>query len=307
MSLATASTFRVNRREFLRSGAAGIVCGAGLLPSRAALGMALGLPLGLQLYSVREMLPTDFEGTLKRIAALGYEEVEAAGFFHHTAAEVKAAMTGAGLRCVSAHYPSDELHKRLDEIIAFHKELGARYIVCSSPGYKTAPAAGSPRPALALEDWRWNAGEFNKFGEKVKAAGMQFGYHNHFHEFMKVDGVVPYDELLRLTDPALVTFEMDCGWVKVGGGDPTVYLRDHADRISMLHVKDFKPLAAGAAVGTRPEPAELGQGTMDMRAVLRAATPGRIKHVFVEQEGFDMPPFESLKVDAEYMRGSKVG
>ncbi len=295
------------RREFFRTGSAGLCCAAGLLRTEALWALPLGLPLGLQLYSVREMLPKDYEGTLKQIAAAGYKEVEAAGWFGHSAAQVKAGMNAAGLRCVSAHYPYGTLAPKLEETIAFHKELGAPYIVCASPGRKTAPAAGERSSGeLTLEDWRWNAGEFNRIGQVVKAAGMQFGYHNHFHEFIKVDGVVPYDELLRLTDPALVTFEMDCGWVKVGGADPIAYLHDHADRISMLHVKDFKAVPAGSPAGTRPEPAELGRGTMDMGAVLRAATPGKIKHVFVEQEGFDMPPFESLKVDADYMRNLTV-
>ncbi len=296
---------RYTRREFLRTGSAGLCCAAGLLRTEALWALPLGLPLGLQLYSVREMLPKDYEGTLKQVAAAGYTEVEAAGFFNHTAAEVKAAMQAAGLRCVSGHYSYSAMAPRLDEIIAFHKEIGAGYIICASPGHKSAPAPGA-HPSLTLDDWRWNAGEFNRMGRQVKAAGLQFGYHNHTPEFAKVDGLVPYDELLRLTDPLLVTFEMDCGWVKVGGADPEEYLRKYADRISMLHVKDFKAVPAGSPGGTRPEPAELGRGTMDMGAVLRAATPGRIKHIFVEQEGFDMPPFESLKVDADYMRGLKA-
>ena len=296
---------QLTRREFLWTGSAGLCCAAGLLQTEALWALPLGLPLGLQLYSVREMLPKDYEGTLKQVAAAGYTEVEAAGFFNHSAADVKAAMEAAGLRCVSGHYAYAALAPRLDEIIAFHKEIGAGYIICASPGHKTAPAPGA-HAGLTLEDWRWNAGEFNRMGRQVKAAGLQFGYHNHTPEFAKADGVVPYDELLRLTDPSLVTFEMDCGWVKVGGADPVAYLRKYPDRISMLHVKEFKPLAADAAPGTRPEPTELGRGSTDFRALFAAVSKGKIKHCFVEQEGFDMPPFESLKVDADFMRGLTV-
>ena len=281
------------RREFLRKTAA--VAAATMVDARAMLGSPFGLPLGLQLYSVRELLPKDYEGTLKQVAAVGYREVEAAGFYKHTAEEVKKDMQAAGLRCVSGHYPSGELHARLDEIIAFHKVLGAEYIICSSPGHKDGAGAGE----LTMEDWRWNAGEFNTFGKKVRAAGLRFGYHNHVAEFHKQDGVVPYDELLKLTDPALVTMEMDCGWVTVGGGDPVAYLKQYSTRISMLHMKDFKPKEAGEE---HPKAAELGQGTIDYKMIFAAANRAQIKHCFVEQEAFNMAPMESLKVDAEYVK-----
>ncbi len=281
------------RREFL-VGSAATMAAATMLDARALWGSALGLPIGLQLYSVRELLPGDYAGTLKQLGALGYQEVEAAGFYKHPADEVKKDMQAAGLHCVSGHYPSSELHARLDEIIAFHKALGTEYIICSSPGHKDATAKG----ALTLEDWRWNAEDFNAMGKKVKAAGLRFGYHNHVAEFEKIDGTVPYDELLRLTDPALVTMEMDCGWVTVGGGDPLAYLKNHATRISMLHVKDFKPKTAGEE---HPKAAELGQGTIDYKPIF-AAAKGHIKHCFVEQEAFNMAPMESLKVDADYMK-----
>lgn len=282
------------RREFLAGSAAAAVAAA-MVTTRTMMASPFGLPLGLQLYSVRELLPTDYEGTLKQVAAIGYREVEAAGFYKQTADEVKKDMQGAGLRCVSAHYPSGELHARLDEIIAFHKVLGAENIICSSPGHKDSTAKG----ALTMEDWRWNADDFNTMGKKVKAAGLQFGYHNHVAEFEKLDGAVPYDELLKLTDPAVVTMELDCGWVMVGGGDPVQYLKEHAARISMLHVKDFKPKTAGEE---HPQAAELGRGTMDYKVIFAAAKRGQIKHCFVEQEAFNLAPMDSLKVDAEYMK-----
>lgn len=292
------------RREFLGRSAAAMVAAGTMLDVRAMMASPFGLPLGLQLYSVRELLPTDYEGTLKQVAAMGYREVEAAGFYKHLVDEVKQDMKAAGLRCVSGHYPSAELHARMDEILAFHTSLGAEYIICSSPGHKdqAAQAGGGHGAPLTIDDWRWNADEFNMFGKKVKAAGLRFGYHNHVAEFQPVDGAVPYDELLTLTDPALVTMEMDCGWVKVGGGDPVAYLRKYPTRISMLHVKDFKPKDASAGADDRPKAAELGQGTMDYRVIFAAANKGQIKHCFVEQEAFNMAPMESLKVDAEYMK-----
>lgn len=288
------------RRSFLRStGVAGVAC---LLRPRLLAASPLGLPVGLQLYSVREMLPKDYEGTLKKLASIGYQEVEAAGFYGRSAADVKQAMSTAGLHCVSAHYPMRDLQPRLAEIIAFHQTLGAHYIICSSPGRKTPVAAADHSP-LTLEDWRWNAEQFNTMGKQVKAAGLQFGYHNHTPEFVHTDGAVPYDELLRLTDPALVTFEMDCGWVTVGGGDPVAYLTKFPDRISMLHVKDFQRSLDPVSSAHPPKSAELGRGTTNFTGIFAAAKKsGSIKHYFVEQEEYDMPPFEALQIDADYMK-----
>jgi sugar phosphate isomerase/epimerase len=261
----------------------------------------LHLPLAIQLYSVRELLPNDYAGTLKQLGSLGYREVESAGYFNHSAAEVKQAMDAAGLKLVSAHYPSNDLHKQFDQIVAFNKELGVQYIICSSPRPKDpAPARGTP---FTLDDWRYNADEFNALGEKVQAAGLKFGYHNHITEFHETDGVVPYVELMRLTDPSKVTMEMDCGWVIVGGGNPIELLRAYPTRISMLHVKDFKRSDTPPSNTNRPQVAELGQGTIDYAPILTAAAKtGNIKHCFVEQEAFNVPPMQSLKIDADYMR-----
>ncbi len=287
------------RRAFLKTSSTALL-GTPLTQSHSlfAATPTLHVPLGLQLYSVRALLPKEYDGTLKEIGALGYREVEAAGYFNHTPAEVKQAVAAAGLHLVSSHHSSDDLHKKLDEIIAFNKEVGVTYIVCSSPGFKDPSTPKNPdrNHAFTLEDWRWNADQFNQFADKVIAAGMRFGYHNHTPEFHEVDGVVPYDELMRLTDPAKVTFEMDCGWVVVGGGNPINYLKKYPTRISMLHVKDFKPDT------TPPVPAELGTGHIDYAPIFaEAAKTGNIKHCFVEQEGFNMPPMQSLKVDADYM------
>ena len=294
---------RSTRRTFLQgSGAAGMLCAANLVRPALLAASPLGLPIGLQLYSVRELLPKDYVGTLKKLASIGYQEVEAAGFYGRSAAEVKHDMAEAGLHCVSAHYSLHDLQPQLADIIAYHTELGAHYIICASPGRKTPQPTGDHGP-LSLEDWRWNAEQFNTIGKQVKQAGLQFGYHNHTPEFAHTDGTVPYDELLRLTDPALVTFEMDCGWVTVGGGDPVAYLTKFPDRISMLHVKDFQRALEPASPEHPPKSAELGRGSTNFRGIFEAAKKnGNIKHYFVEQEEYDMPPFEALQIDADYMK-----
>jgi sugar phosphate isomerase/epimerase len=297
------------RRDFLQRSAASALYASTLMLTRGALASPLGLPLGLQLYSVREQLPKDYSGVLHTIASLGYREVEAAGFFDHSPQQVKEAMSSAGLHCVSGHYPWPKLSADLDSILDFHNKIGAEYVICGFPGHKT-PVEPKQARIFNLDDWRWNAEQFNKVGARVKAAGLKFGYHNHTMEFAPQPGsskkAIPFDELLRLTDPALVTFEMDCGWVTVGGGDPVAYLRKYPERISMLHVKDFKQKATPGEPDARPPAAELGRGVSDYRAIFKAAKPGRIKHYFVEQESFDLPWQEALKIDADYMKNLNV-
>ncbi len=297
----------ISRREFLGRASAVAICAA-VGPGAVSYATPLNLPLGIQLYSVREQLAKDYEGTLSEVASTGYQVVEAAGFFQKSAAEVKQAMLKAKLRCVSSHHPFNDLHQRFDEILAFNKEIGVEYMICSSPGLKEpSTSATSNRRALTLEDWRWNAEQFNRMGEKTAAQGIRFGYHNHMHEFAVTEGVVPYMELLRITDPAKVTLEMDCGWVVVGGAKPVDLLRDYPGRFSMLHVKDFKLSGDTGTDAHEPKVTELGQGNIDYRPIFQqAAKTQKIRYMFVEQEAFDMPYRESLKVDANYMRNLKI-
>jgi sugar phosphate isomerase/epimerase len=302
---------RISRRNFLKTASASVAFAAACTDASWLMANPLGLPLGLQLYSVRELLPKDYEGTLGQLSAMGYREVEAAGFFGRSASDVKHTMEQAGLRCVSAHYSYADLAPRLDDIVEFGKALGLEYIICASPGIPEGTSAKSAdkkvaREAMTLDDWRWNAEQFNRLGERVNAAGMKFGYHNHTAEFRAVKGVVIYDELLRLTDPAKVTMEMDCGWVIVGGKNPVDYLRRYPARISMLHVKDFKLSGAPGSDTDPPPSAELGRGSIDYRPIFVAAKKANIKHAFIEQEQYDMPPMEALKIDAEYMKALNV-
>jgi sugar phosphate isomerase/epimerase len=183
------------------------------------------------------------------------------------------------------------LKPQLDQLIEYGHTLGLDYMVCPSPMHKD-PAAKGP---LTLDDWRWTAGELNKVGEKVNAAGMRFGYHNHTPEFGSEGGVVFYDELLRLTDPKLVFFEMDCGWVAAAGRNPVDYLSKTPERFPLLHVKDMVKGENGKMHST-----VMGRGVVDYKPILRAATG--LKHYFIEQEEFDIDPIEALRLDAEFMR-----
>ena len=200
-------------------------------------------------------------------------------------------MDKAGLHCVSTHHPMGVLKPKLDELVAYGHDLGLKYMVCSSAIRKDPSAQGK----LTLDDWRWMADELNHAGEKVKAAGMTLGYHNHTPEFGQEGGTVFYDELLRLTDPKLVVFEMDCGWVSATGRNPVEYLSKTPERFPLLHVKDMVRGTTGGFHST-----VMGRGVVDYRPILRAATG--LKHYFIEQEEFDMDPIEALRLDAEYMR-----
>jgi len=300
----------ISRRAFLKTASASAVGAAFLHRVPNLMADPLGLPLGLQLYSVRTVLPKDYDGTLKQLAALSYREVEAAGFFGRTPADVKQAMDRAGLRCVSAHYPLKDLLPKLDETIQYGKDLGLNYIVCAAPRLKDPskvadPASRGAREKMTLEDWQWNAEQFNHIGENVHAAGMRFAYHNHTPEFRSENGVIFYDELMRLTDPAKVSMELDCGWCVVAGKNPAEYLKKYPTRIVMLHVKDFK-MTPDVTPSSPPPSTEMGHGTIDYRPIFEAAKKANIQHAFIEQEEFDMPMMEALKIDADYMHALKV-
>ena len=130
------SMSRLTRRRFLQSASASVACAAGLFECDGLYASPFGLPLALQLYSVRQMLARDFAGTLKLIAGIGYREVESAGYYNHTAQEVGLALQVAGLQMPSAHFPHDELSRDFDQILEFNKAVGVRYIICSFPGLK---------------------------------------------------------------------------------------------------------------------------------------------------------------------------
>lgn len=285
-----------SRRTFLKT--TGAVAAAALVGGRQLAAAPLSQPLGLQLYSVRELLPKDFDGTLHQLSEAGYKVVEAAGFFNKSATEFRHSMDQAGLRCVSAHYPLAMLRPQLDQLIEYGHTLGLEYMICSSSGgvHRDPSAKGSE---LSLDDWHYVADEFNKVGERVRAAGMTFGVHNHIPEFANENGVVVYDELLRLTDPKFVVFEMDCGWVTAAGRNPVDYLSKTPNRFPLMHVKDMERLPDG-----KFHSVVLGHGVVDYRPILRAATG--LKYYFIEQEEFKGDIMTELREDAKFMKNFNV-
>jgi len=285
----------VSRRSFLKTtgAAAAVLCaGADRLAAKP-----LKLPLGLELYSVRQDIGKDLDGTLAKVRACGYTVVEGGTFIKATAAECKAAMEKAGLKLISYHYTLALLRTELDQILEHAHTTGMQYIVNSSSGGQHR--VPSDARDLSLDDWRWVADEMNKIGEKCKAAGITLGMHNHVAEFATLDGVLVYDELLKLTDPALVTFQMDCGWVFASGHDPVEFLKKSPKRFPLLHVKDMIKQPDGKEKITA-----LGKGSIDYGPIFKAATG--TKYYYIEQEAYDMDEYEELKVNADYMRHLNV-
>lgn len=278
-----------SRRDFLKT--SGVITAAACAGAGKLSASPLPFPIGLQLYSVRELLPKDFDGTLVQLAKAGYKEVEAAGYYNKTAAQWKTAMDQAGLHCVSTHHPLPLLKKSEDELIEYGKKIGLQYMICSSPMHRDPEAKG----AMTLDDWNWVSDEFNRIGAKVKSAGMQFGYHNHMGEFDKENGVVFYDQLIKRTDPKLVAFEMDCGWVVAAGRNPIEYLKVIPQRIQMLHVKCMSRGSDG-----NYHSVVMGRGYPDYHPIFALASS--LKHYFVEQEEFKTDPISELGLDASFMK-----
>jgi sugar phosphate isomerase/epimerase len=279
-----------SRRNFLKT--TGTLAAAACLGADRLSAAPLHMPVGLQLYSVRNLLPKDFDGTLRQVAAAGYKEVEAAGYFDKTAADFGNALQRAGLRCISTHHQLVQLRTQLDQLIEYGQAIGLEYILCSWAGVHRDPTRTGD---LNLDDWRYVADQFNTIGAKVQAAGMTFGYHNHIIEFGKENGIVFFDELLKRTDPKVVSFEMDCGWVVAGGHNPVEYLSKFPERFPLLHVKDMIKQPDG-----KWRNVVMGKGTIDYKPIFRAATG--LKHYFIEQEEFEGDPITELHEDADFMK-----
>lgn len=279
-----------SRRSFLK--ASGAVAAVACVGGESLMATPVRFPIGLQLYSVRNLLPKDFEGTLQKLAAAGYKEMEAAGYFDKTAADFGNALQKAGLKCVSTHHQLTQLKTQFDQLIEYGQAIGLEYIICSSANVHRDPTR---KGELNLDDWRYVADQFNAIGAKVKAAGMTFGYHNHVVEFETENGIVFFDELLKRTDPNVVKFQMDCGWVVGGGHNPVDYLTKFPERFPLLHVKDMVKEPDGKLRNV-----VMGKGFIDYKPIFRAATG--LKHYFIEQEEFEGDPMTELREDAEFMK-----
>ena len=299
----------VTRRTFLECSSLALLTAMSGVRSFAAGAGPLGRPIGLQLYTVREEANKDLPGTLKKLAAIGYREVETAGFYGKSGKELRALLAEHGMTAPSAHASMGEIQKDTQKLIDGAAEVGAKYFICafpSLPAGATAPPGGGIARSITLDQWQWNAEQLNRIGELAKKAGLQAGYHNHNMEFRSYNGVVAFDQLLKWTDSALVTFELDIAWVVTADADPIRYLKQHANRISLLHVKDVRKDAVTTAEELKSQTIEIGRGKIDWKRIFAACDPKYLKHYFVEQENFTGPTLDAVRASYEYLSTVKA-
>jgi sugar phosphate isomerase/epimerase len=275
----------MNRRLFVNRLALA-AAGLGLYDPRAlAAGKKLSR-IGMQLYTVRRELEKDFEGTLRQVAALGYREVEFAGYFGRRPAEVKALLKRFELDAPAAHVQLAELRGDLRPLIDAAQAIGHKYLLV---------AWLRPEERKSLDDYRRHADLFNEAGAALRREGLLFAYHNHDFEFAPLEGQVPYDLLLERTDPNVVKLEMDLYWTVKGGARPVEYFERHPGRFHLLHVKDMDATP-------RRFFADVGRGRIDFKSIFARSGKAGVRHYFVENDEPAGSPFESLRVSFEYLR-----
>jgi sugar phosphate isomerase/epimerase len=291
----------MKRRTFIETSIAAAAVFAAR-PSWAAEGTHQIETIGLQLYTVRDILKTDFDGTIAKVAATGYKEVEfAEDYGGHSPKDLRTLLDKDGLVSPSAHIRYELIEKKWPETLDAGHVIGYQYIVCPWIDEKQRNADG----------WKRVVELFNKAGEASQKAGIQLCYHNHSFEFSPVeglDGKSAYEYLLTETDPKLVKMEMDLCWISVAGKDPISYFDKYPGRFPMVHVKDYvnDPNATSSYAGAtgsiefKGRLADVGKGTIDFKRIFAASDKAGIKHYFVENDDAKKP-FEDIKISYDYL------
>ena len=317
----------LSRRGVIAAGAASLASLGATRSRSAEIGpffARTGLPVGLQLYTLADQATADLEGTLKAVAAIGYTSIELAGYAGRTPAELRRIMDGVGLATPSAHVQvqarggeanlDGDLSRLADEAHVLGVKMIVMPIFYTPERFDLKPRAGEAfgqvlgriGGAMTADDWKFNADFLNAKGAILKRSGLKLAYHNHNPEFSPLAGGKPgarngYEILLANTDPALVGFEMDAGWVAAAGQDPFALLKDHPGRFVAMHVKDIKATTRPNFVFEQ-DPTEVGSGMIDWKRLLPAAHAAGVRDFFVEQE----PPFarsrlESVGISFDYL------
>ncbi|MEP7382897.1 MAG: sugar phosphate isomerase/epimerase [Gemmatimonadota bacterium] len=281
----------MERRAFVGHFAAAAFGVQGLRWSGAAFSAAPAssrrLPsVGLELYSVRDAMRGDPEGTMAAVRAMGYADVEvlwSMGNFGRTARQVRAALDNTGLRATSAHISPGALLEGWDRSLEMAHEIGHQTLVVPSFSEETS---------RTLDDWKRWADRFNTAGEKARRANLWLAMHNEPEHQRPVDGRIPFELFVASTDPRYVHIQLDVGNMVIGGGDPMNFLTRFAPRCWSFHIKDV--------VADRSADTELGTGSVDLGAILAAIPDLEHKTCFVEQEGAT-DPMASAKRDFDYL------
>jgi sugar phosphate isomerase/epimerase len=303
---------RSSRRSFVRHAAAAtIALSAGLAPRARA--YPLGLDPGLQLWSVKDALEADQAGTLRKIGAMGYREVELYQL-PASVATFKQQCADSGLAIVGGHFYLQSLkdNRTIDAAL----QLGMSYVIVVFPTLQSIRdkdisdmSVRDLNPLyekITADDYKWNADQFNHYGAQVKQSGLQLGYHTHAVDLKRFGQRSAFEILIESTDPGLVVFEMDCGHVIHAGADPMAYLRKYPTRIQLLHLKDLKAgygISASIDTEEKDTNAELGAGVIDWKTLFQVAAKGSIKHYFIEHEGeMAHPPLASAANSLAYLK-----
>jgi sugar phosphate isomerase/epimerase len=245
------------------------------------------LPVALQMYTVRDDLAADFVGTLRKVAEIGYTAVEIDPPAGMTAAEARTVLADLGLTAVAAHIGFDDLASDPSAALAAAKELGCSYAVCPSIPEERRGDAAAYRAAGQI---------LSSVGAKAKEYGLQLAYHNHNFEFEHFDGRLAYEILIEAADPEMLVSEFDVYWAQYGGVDPVAYIRKLGSRCRILHMKDM------AADADRSF-AEVGEGILDMEAIVAAGQDAGVEWYIVEQDrSTKRPPIEAARLSLSNMR-----
>lgn len=258
--------------------------------------------VGLQLYTLRDLMKKDPEGTVARVAQIGYKEVEFAGYFGKSPQEVRAILEKDGLAAPSTHVGYDIVEKKWGETLDTAHAIGHKFVVCPWIDEKQRKTP---------DGWKRAAELFNQAGESAQKAGIQFAYHNHAFEFEPSEalgGKMPYDFLLAETDPKHVKMEMDLCWITVGGQDPVKYFDRYPGRFPLVHVKDWTTKGPGGndyggATGASKKPGhmtDVGKGEIDWKRIFAQSGKAGIQHYFVENDE-PKSPFEDIQISYEYL------
>jgi sugar phosphate isomerase/epimerase len=275
----------ITRRNFIKSVTA-VSVGSLVLPL-SSFSLKSKAPYGVILYTVRDDMKKDPIATLTKIAEMGYQVIESAGydkrkFYGMSPTEFKQEVESLGLKMVSSHHSVNE--KNLNEIIDDAKSSGLEYIIY--PWMMTGN----------IDYYRKKADSFNKFGEALNKAGLKFCYHNHDFEFKLTDGKIPYDILLENTNPDYVSFELDLYWITKAGFNPIDYFQKYQGRFKLWHVKDMKN-------DDKKSFSEVGNGIIDFGKIFEKQELAGMKYYFVEQDTcIDYSPLESLKISIQNIK-----
>ena len=242
--------------------------------------------IGLQLYSIKELTGVDFIGTLEKVAKIGYDGVEFAGYFNTSAKELKKALDSFGLKAAGSHNGIGDIKKDIDGLIEYSLEIDSPYIICPClPGDMCD----------STDAYKRTAEYFNQIGQKCKANGLRFGYHNHDFKFKKFDGEYGLDLLLKYTEPENLFVELDTYWVEFSGLKSVDFIEKHKERCAILHIKDMKS-------AEDRENTEIGKGIMDFRSITAKGKEYGVNWYTVEQEYFEIPQLKSIEESLYYLK-----